>query len=248
MNRDVLSAPLAAAALVLMTKTVDGEPDHSWPLLFSSLLVGLSFLVEVSNCVWFGALAAAYWFWIRRPDVAILRKSLVLTVGALLAVVPPLAWMVRNYLVIGDATGSKAKMHELTWTIKPFAEIIHHPLFSRQGLSYFLLQLTRTFWHGEYLWHGQWMRSPSADWLYVFSSVLMVMIFVLDLMRRRSVIPPLQRLAGFQAFFLVAGSVLFLAAISLPFDFHECIGSRLHPFFISLSMAGLFPGCFFLLF
>jgi hypothetical protein len=246
MNRDVLSAPLAAAALVLMTKTVDGEPDHSWPLLFSSLLVGLSFLVEVSNCVWFGALAAAYWFWIRRPDVAILCKSLVLTVGALLAVVPPLAWMVRNYLVIGDATGSKAKMHELTWTIKPFAEIIHHPLFSRQGLSYFLLQLTRTFWHGEYLWHEQWMRSPSADWLYLFSSVLMVMIFVLDLMRRRSVIPPLQRLVGFQTFFLVASSVLFLAAISLPFDFHECIGpSRLHPFFI---MAGLFPGCFFLLF
>ena len=96
------------------------------------------------------------------------------------------------------------------------------------------MQLTRTFWHGEYRWHGQWMRSAGVDWLYVFSSALMFVIFAVDLWLRRRAVSPAQRLAGFQSLLLVSGSILFLAGISLLFDFHECIGpSRFHPFFIN---------------
>lgn len=136
--------------------------------------------------------------------------------------------------MIGDFSASKAKMHELTWTAKPLANIFDHPLFTRNGLSYFLVQLTRTFWHGEYLWHGHWMRSPGVDWFYVFSSALMIVIFAVDFWLKRRAIVSLQRFAGLQALFLIFSSVLFLAAISLLFDFHDCIGpSRLHPFFIN---------------
>jgi hypothetical protein len=61
-----------------------------------------------------------------------------------------------------------------------------------------------------------------------------VALFVLDFVSRRRAISPLQRLAGFQAAFLVASSVLFLAVISLPFDFHDCAyPSRLYPYFVS---------------
>jgi hypothetical protein len=233
MNRDVLSAPLTAAALLLMMKAVD-RSDQNWSLVVASFLVGLTFLVEVSNCVLFGVLAATFWFWGRRPDIPRLRKIWALNASALAAITPPLLWMARNYLVIGNLTGFKAKMQELTWTTKPLADVFHHPLFSWDGLSYFLLQLTRTFWHGEYLWHGHWMRSAGADWFYVFSSLLMLVVFSLSWVRQRRALSPLQMLAGVQALFLIAGSVLFLAAISLPFDFHDCIfPSRLRPFFIS---------------
>jgi hypothetical protein len=235
MNRDVLSAPLAAAALLLMAEAVDGEPGKYWPLLLGSFLVGLSLTVEVSNCVLYGALAATLWLWVRRPDIKQPLRIWAVSAGALAAaVVPPSLWLLRNYLVMGDLTGTRAKMHELGWTMKPLADIFHHPLFSWDGLSYFLLQLTRSFWHGEYLWHGHWMRSAAADRFYVFSSALMIVIFAVDFMFRRKVISPMQRLAGLQALSLVAGSVLFLAAISLPFDFHDClVPSRLHPFFIN---------------
>lgn len=234
MNRDVLSAPLAAAALLLMVEAVDGKPRQNWYLLLASFLVGLSLLVEVSNCVLYGALAATFWFWLRRPGTRQPLKIWVMGASALAALMPPSFWLLRNYLVIGDLTGSKAKMHELGWTTKPLADIFHHPLFSWDGLSYFLLQLTRSFWHGEYLWHGHWMRSAAADWFYVFSSALMIVIFAVDFRLRRKALSPLQRLAGSQALFLVVSSVLFLAAISLLFDFHDClIPSRLRPFFIN---------------
>jgi hypothetical protein len=234
MNRDVLSAPLTAIALILMTKAADSKRTEYWSLVFGSFVVGLAFLVEVSNCVLYGALAASCWFWARHPDAPRMRRIMVISASALAAVGPPLLWIGRNYFVLGDFTGARAKMHELTWTAKPFADIFHHPLFTPDGLSYFLLQLTRTFWHGEYRWHGQWMRSAGADWLYVFSSALLFVIFAVDLLLRRRALSPAQRLAGFQSLWLVSGSILFLAGISLLFDFHDCIGpSRLHPFFIN---------------
>jgi hypothetical protein len=44
----------------------------------------------------------------------------------------------------------------------------------------------------------------------------------------------LQRLNDFLACYLVGASVLFLAAISLPYDFQNCVyPSREHPYFIS---------------
>jgi hypothetical protein len=46
MNRDVLSAPLTAAALLLMMGAVERKRDQYWSLLLGSLLVGLAFLVE----------------------------------------------------------------------------------------------------------------------------------------------------------------------------------------------------------
>ncbi|MGB7583250.1 MAG: glycosyltransferase family 39 protein [Terriglobales bacterium] len=234
MNRDVLSAPLAAAALLLLIKAADSGPSGNWSLVLGSLLVGLAMLVEVSNCVLYGALAATFWFCLRRSGTRQPLKIWVLSASVLAALAPPSFWILRNYSVIGDWTGSGAKMHELGWTVKPLADIWHHPLFSADGLSYFLLQLTRSFWHGEYLWHGHWMRLAAADWFYVFSSALMVIVFTLAFTLRHTALSPLQRLTGFHALFLLGSSVLFLAAISLLFDFHDClIPSRARPFFIN---------------
>jgi len=234
MNRDVFSAPLSAAALLLMMRALHKNAGQYGDLVLASFLVGLAFLSSVSNFVLYGALASTLWVWIRRQSAASLSNTWIAFACALAAGGLPSLWMLRNYLVIGDATGGKAKTHDFGWTVKPFAEMFHHPLFSFQGAGYFLAELTRTFWRGEYVWHGLPMRSLVADRFYVISSAVLLALFTVGFLARQKSISPLQRLIGFQALFLVASSVLFLAAISLPFDFHDCqYPSRLYPYFVS---------------
>lgn len=234
MNRDVFSAPMGAAVFLFLIKALDDQPNHAGYLLLGSGLTGLAFVTSVSNVVLFGALATTLWLWAQRSPESIVHKIRVMSASALAAGFLPVLWILRNYLVIGDLTGGKAKAHELGWTVKPLGEMLLHPLFSWHGLGYFLVNLTRSFWQGEYTWHGAPMRSASADRFYVLSSAVLVLVFAWTFVARRKTTPWIQRLAGFQALFLVAASVLFLALISLPFDFHECAyPSRLHPFFVS---------------
>jgi hypothetical protein len=78
------------------------------------------------------------------------------------------------------------------------------------------------------------MRSAGADWSYVISSALMILIFAIDFLGHRRSLADAQSWAGLQSLFLVASSVLFLATISLAFDYHEHgYPSRLYPYFVS---------------
>jgi len=234
MSRDVLSPVMCAAAFLFMLKAVSDDRNQNRSLLLASFLVGLAFLVEVSNFVWYGAMAVTLWVWVSSAQNTRRRKVGIVTGSLLAAGVLPALWMARNYLVMGDLTGGKAKARELTWTVKPLSEIFHHPLFSLNGAAYFLLNLTRTFWRGELIWHGLRMRSVWVDLLYVLSTAAFVVLFAVVSVMRRKNMSSLQSLVAVQALLLVAGSVLFLAAISLCFDFHDCeYPSRLYPFFAS---------------
>jgi len=231
-NRDVLSAPMCAAALLLLMKALE-KKNRKW-LLAAASLVGLAFLVNVSNCVLYGVLAITLWFWVRgSPGTALTNAGT--AVGAVFASVAlPSIWMLRNYSVMGDLTGSRAKIEYLGWTMKPLHELFHHPLFSFHGLSYFLVGLVPTFWHGEYVWHMKPMRWPVADWFYIASSGVMIVVFSVRFVREWESSTATQRWAELQALFMVLGSVLFMAAISLPFDFHNCMyPSQANPFFLS---------------
>jgi hypothetical protein len=233
-NRDVLSAPMTAVILLLMVKALKAEKGKGWLLAAASLLVGLAFLVNVSNCVLFGALAATLWFWARRSDETSRRKAGIAVGSVFASMALPLLWMVRNYAVMGDLTGSHAKIDYLGWTVKPLGEIFDHPLFSFDGLSYFLVNLVQWFWRGEYTWHGETMRWAAADWVYFATSVLMFVAFTVQFFRRWKSASSTQRLAESAALLLVITSVLFMAAISLPFNFPDNLyPSRTHPFFVS---------------
>jgi hypothetical protein len=232
MSRDVLSPLLCTGAFLFMLKAVSGEPNQNRSLLFAAFLVGLAFLVEVSNFVWFSVMAITLWvFGIRNTG----RSKFMVISGSLLAAgAPPLLWMLRNYLVMDDLTAARAKAHDLTWTFKPLSEMFRHPLFSFHGLTYFLFNLTRTFWRGELIWHGLRMSSPIADMFYVLSSLVLVVVFGVTSLMQRKDTTSLQCLAAIQAFLLMAGSVLFLAVISLCVDFHDCeYPSRVYPYFTS---------------
>jgi hypothetical protein len=233
-NREVLSAPMTAVALLLMIKAVDEKERGNRLLFLASALVGFTFLADVSNCVLYGALALALWFRIRRLSAEPISKAWIVIRAAFASLLLPSVWMLRNYLVMGDLTGSRAKIAILGWTTKPYGELLNHPLFSVGGAWYFLTNLVRTFWRGEYVWHAEPMSWPPADWFYVLSSVVMIAAFTAQVLRRWRDKTPAQQLTESQSLLLVVTSVLFMAVISLPFDFHQCVNpSREHPFFVS---------------
>jgi hypothetical protein len=247
MNRDVFSGPLTAAALVAMMLAVnvdidtDTKPGRDRYLILSSFLCGLAFVSSVSNCVLYGPLAITLWLWLRRSSLhrsslrrsseQLSRKAWVLGASLLAAGILPSLWMLRNYVVMGDLTGGKAKTRELGWTVKPLAEMMHNPLFSLHGLHYFAMELTRRFWRGEYVWHGLEMKSALADRFYLLSSEILLLVCLIEFLRQRKSMSSIEKLAGFDAAFLVASSVLFIVAISVPFDYHDCAyPSRAIPF------------------
>jgi hypothetical protein len=234
MNRDVLSPLICAVALILMVDAIAEESVNDRSLLLGSLLAGLAFLTEVSNVVLYGALFGILWVWLHGSSATRLRKFGFVWLCLVFASALPAIWMYRNHIVMGDLTGSRAKMRHFGWTVRPVAEILHHPLFSWHGLSYFFLMLIKKFWRGEYVWHNLPMRSAAADWFYIATSVLMVISFVLAYALQQKTLSGLQKWVGLGAALLVAGFVLFLAAISIPFDFHEFdYPSRAYPYFVS---------------
>lgn len=234
MNRDVFSATFAAAALLCMLKAVKTEVGGDRLMLAGAFLVGLAFLVNTSNCVLYGALAVALWLKLRTSKEPLSRHAWKITASMAASLVLPALWMLRNYLVMGDLTGSSAKIARLGWTLKPWQDILDHPMFSPSGLFYFLVELTQRFWRGELVWHMAPQRSAFSDAVYVYTSFLLVLIFVVHFARQRKTAPALEKLASLQALFVVGGSVLFMAVISLPFDFHDCVyPSTRYPFFIS---------------
>jgi len=233
LNRDVLSPMLGAGVFLLMIRVIR-EPTRSSCLISACFLVGLMFLVEVSNFVFFGILAAMCWLYSGSAKDSLWRKTQVLITSTTAAVLLPLLWMVRNLVVMGDLTGSSAKIRELGWTLNPVSQMLMHPLFSLSGISYFLAHLTESFWRGEYLWHGLPMRSGVVDSIYIFSSALTFLAFTWFVLARWKNLEHVQKWAASVSVFLVSASFVFLALISVLFDYHDCsYPSRLHPFFVS---------------
>lgn len=234
MNRDVFSAPLTAAALVAMMLAADTKPGRDRYLILCSFLTGVAFVSSVSNSVLYGPLAITMWLWLRQSMETPSRKAWALSASMFAAGVLPFLWMLRNYVVMGDLTGGKAKARELGWTVKPIREMLHNPLFSLHGLHHFAIGLTERFWRGEYVWHELEMKSALADWFYLLSSAILLLVFFIEFWRRRKNISWFQQVATFDAGFLVASSVLFIVAISVPFDYHDCAyPSRAIPYTLS---------------
>lgn len=234
-NRDILSPLLAALVLLLLFRALQEEVSGGVSLVAGGFLTGIAFLTDIPNGVLFGVLAAVLFMRGRRAlqHRAGAREYAIIACSVVAAALPAVHWMARNRAVMGDFTGSKAKIAYLGWTVKPWPEMFHHPIFSLNGVSYFLRHLIPMYWRGEYFWQGNLLHWAVADGFYVISSILAVVVFAVYLWRNRSE-DRLQCVSGAVSLYLVAASVLFLVGISLPFDFHECIyPSRALPYFVS---------------
>ena len=245
-NNDVLSALVVGAAFYGLIE-LDASPSSGYGF---RTLVGLSFaiavLVKFSNVVLLPVLAVV----LIRETSRLQRASKLgegwakLATTLVAAVVPIAAWSLRNVLVLGDATGSAAKIALLGWTPMPGGRILDHPIFTPGGLVYFWGETLPRFWRGEFVWKMVPLASGWSDRFYSWSSLacLLVAAFVVLTTWRRA--DRAERVVNGTSLLLCASSILFLVAVSVSFDFDDCwYPSRERPYLTSgrLLLGALIP-------
>ncbi len=217
---DVLSPVVFAAAFFMLLEI--GLSEKSWKYhLFAGLLVAATFLTKASNITIMPLAALVILIKIIRASR---RKQIKQYLPALIAfafaaIVPIAIWLGRNYILFGDAVGSAASIKLRTWTIKPLSEMFNHPILTPSGFIYFICELTKTFWRGEFVWHARLIASAFMDWFYVISSG--VFLFALILNKTGSCM--FRRVALAAALFVLVFSVMFLAFMSMRYDFGTCV-------------------------
>ena len=237
-NSDVVTPLLFALAFFALLHIVLADASLVFHGL-AGLAVSAAFLTKFSNMAVLGLLAVVV-----LAKVASLRRrgalrSYLPRLGALLAagVLPGAAWLVRNRLVLGDFSGAAGKIAFVHWTVKPVAQWWHHPIFSPTGLAYFLGELTRTFWRGEFVWHLKPIASPAADLFYVGSTGVFLAASAVALWQGTSDVR--RRVVLSMSFFVLGASVLLLAASSVVFDFDDSWApSRASPYFVAGRLVG----------
>ena len=236
MSRDVLLPLVTALFLLFLLRALRKEDGGERELFAAGFLAGIAFLTELSSVVLFGALLVVALFKSKRAEKlgSSERQQTMLALSLVAAAALPLVWLVRNRLVMGDLTGTQAKMFCLGWVAKPWREILQHPIFSFSGMRYFVGELTGSYWRGEIIWAGQALRNSTAEIFYFYSTIVLLSVFLVHFAIRKKKHNPAQRWSEYLAVYLLTASVLFMAFVSLLFDYQECVyPSRAHPYFVS---------------
>ncbi|MGA3266546.1 MAG: DUF2142 domain-containing protein [Verrucomicrobiota bacterium] len=162
----------------------------------------------------------------------------------LCAGLPVGAWLAWSKYAFGDFTGSALKLRAITWTLKPFHEWWHHPIFSADGLWTFVSALLVAFWQGEFRWHGLPLDLPVIDAFYVIPTLCLLIVGAASLWRQPNPLNVFQRRMLVLSLGCFAAGVVFLAWMSIIYDFGICINpSRGFPYFIAgrLILGALVP-------
>ena len=217
---DVLSPVVFAAAFFMLLEIYLSK--KSWKYhLFAGLLVAATFLTKASNIAIMPLAALVILIKvIRASRQKQIKKYLPAMIAfAFAATIPVAIWLGRNYILFGDAVGAAVSAKSRTWTIKPLSEMFNHPILTPSGFIYFISELTKTFWRGEFIWHNRIMASAFMDWFYVISSGVFLLALIFD--KGRSDRSCRTVLAG--SLFVVIVSIVFLAFMSMRYDFGKCV-------------------------
>ena len=132
-----------------------------------------------------------------------------------------LAWCKINF---GDFTGSAAKIQMLGWTLKPFGEWWHHPIFTPHGFWIFISGAD-----GDFLAGGIFLARPAAG---IAGGGRYLCGFVRRFCCRGRVALPFaapaartgpQRQALWLGFWSFIAVVAFLGFLSIIYDFRDCV-------------------------
>ncbi len=226
-NNDVLSPLMLLLALWLLLRW-HAESASAWLSIAAGFAVSATVLVKVSNIAVLAACGVVALSGLHRAWKAGLFPQKCLQASLLLfsAAGPIAAWMLRNRLVLGDWTGDAEKIRLSGWQVKPLGQLFDHPLFSVAGQRTFWSTLVRTFHEGDMNWHGRWAMGffPSEIFFYVSVAVLLIGLGAIWIGRRRHEIV-CSRLVGTLIALVIGGTVFFVMAMSLRFDF----GTWPHP-------------------
>ena len=241
---NALCATFMAATLLLFARLRSVPNRGVFFYLLTGALAAVTALLGFGNFLvavplLFVALLILKDAWGREARNQLLARTIAMLSAAAL---PMVIWFARNYFVLGNWSGSKSKQEFLTWSAKPLSQWLHHPLFTPSGFAYFVSTLSRNFWRGEVYWASA-PRTAWIDPIYFWLSLILCGTYVVHVFRRRS-LNRTQSFADYASIALLVASVLFLAFISLPFDFGRCFyPSRAHPYFVSgrLIIGALLP-------
>jgi hypothetical protein len=234
-NSDALSSLLFAISFFMLLQIYFENKSVHYHLL-TGLAAAATLLVKISNVALPVLLCVIVVLKVRKligekkfkeylPRLCILLAAAAVPVGI---------WLTRNYFVFGDITGTTEKIRHLGWTVKPLSKLWHHPIFTYRGLSYFLAELTKTFWRGEFVWHLERIAWSGADLFYVVSSAVFIAACGFGIILRKDKTNVRYRFVLVMSFLVVGVSVLFLAFLSIVYDFNGCgYPSQEQPYFVS---------------
>jgi len=232
MNSDVLS-PVCCGALFLCVLRWLRTATPSFLLgALTGLAIAAAYLTKLSNlpliAVGLIAIVGNLGWHIRQFSRATFIAFAALVICS---VIPIGSWMFWTKHQFGDLTGSTAKIALLGWTQKPFADWWQHPIFTPHGLWVFWSSLITSFWRGELTWHGRMLDWGPVDALFAISSLILPASAGIGVAAAIG-LSSFQRQAVGLSIAICAAGILFLALLSIEFDFGNSTGpSRAHPYF-----------------
>jgi hypothetical protein len=175
-SNDALSPLLGAGCFAGFVAIARSAPLRAGVALGTGACVAAAFLNKYSNLflVGVGAVAVALrgrGRWRRGARAAELRGLAALATAAAL---PPLAWVARNVLVVGSATGQHHKIERAGWDWKPVSEWLDHPIFTAEGFGTWIAHFFTVLWSGEIAWAGAPLRLAWLDAFYAATSLALL--------------------------------------------------------------------------
>ncbi len=155
---------------------------------------------------------------------------------------PAAVWAIRNFLTIGDWTGTCHKIAFLSWKYKSLSDILPHPIFSFSGMAFFLHTLLSRFWRGEIVWGLKPLSPGFMDYFYSISTIVLLLTACFYLMRMRG--SSAEKTIVWVSLAGILSALGYMAALSMAFDFGACpYPSTAKPFFTSgrLILCVMFP-------
>jgi hypothetical protein len=233
-NSDVVSPLIFAVSFFMLLEIYFGDKSRLYHIS-AGLAVAATLLTKISNVAVLVLLCVIVLFKIRRAarDKRVREYLPRLAMLLIAAAIPAGIWLSRNCLVFGDITGTAAKTQDLGWTVKPLSKLLDHPIFTYEGMRYFLARLTKTFWRGEFVWHRERIAWRVTDWFYIASSAAFMLACGWGVIRGRDKMSQRYRFTLGMSFLVVVVSVLLLVLLSMLYDFGSCYRpSRELPYFV----------------
>jgi hypothetical protein len=246
-SNDVLSPICFGLAFICLIQWFSEEHPSVFLGMATGLSIAAAYLTKISNLpMVLVGIGALLWWCITRARLGTLHRAIpAVATLTFFAAAPIVGWLIWMKAHFGDFTGAASKAQLLGWTAKPFSEWWPHPIFTASGMWIFISELLASFWRGEFMWHARTIALPAMDGFYILSSLGLVSVAVISLLRPEDDISAetLRRVLYVAAACVIA-TIVFLGLLSLQFDFGACINpSRARPYFFQgrLMLGALIP-------
>jgi hypothetical protein len=231
LGNDMLSSVCFGATFICLLRWQASDKPSGWLGAITGLAMAATWLCKATNLPLLMVAMAAVYFktWQLFPRMK-WRATLPMLTFICCAFPPIAAWAVWCKLNFGDLTGANIKTTHLGWTVKPFSEWWHHPIFTPAGLWTYLSGQLGTFWQGEFDWHAQPLALPGNNFIFTALSLVLPAVALFSLFRSK--FSPEQKNALWLSLAECFVALSFFGLMSMVYDFHNCPNpSRDHPYF-----------------